>query len=183
MQKFPFVGKDAKLPNRRYAVIVDEAHSSQSGESAKGMKEVLAASSLEEAEAADAAGADAEDWEDAVANSAEARGRQKNMSFFAFTATPKFKTLELFGHKGADGKPAPFHLYSMRQAIEERFILDVLSSYTTYKAYYRLVKAGEDDPKVPKREAARQLARFVSFHPWNLAAKTEVMIKHFREKV
>ena len=93
------------------------------------------------------------------------RGRQKNLSFFAFTATPKAKTLEVFGRKDADGKPRPFHLYSMRQAIEEGFILDVLRNYTTYKTYWKLLKASADDPKVPKREAAAQLARFVSSSP------------------
>jgi type I restriction enzyme R subunit len=182
LQKFPFVTeKVGKLGKKRYALIVDEAHSSQTGESAKKLKEVLAPASLEAAEEedSDAAG----DWEDEVARSAASRGKQKNLSFFAFTATPKFKTLEIFGHRGPDGKPAPFHLYSMRQAIEEQFILDVLKNYTTYKAYYRIVKATADDPRVPKREASRQLARFMSLHPHNLAQKTEVMIEHFREKV
>ena len=93
------------------------------------------------------------------------RGRQPNISFFAFTATPKYKTLEVFGRPGADGKPEPFHLYSMRQAIEEGFILDVLKNYTTYKTYYRLIKSIEDDPEVDKRKAARALARFMSLHP------------------
>ena len=109
------------------------------------------------------------------------RGKQPNLSFFAFTATPKYKTLEVFGRRDANGKPHPFHLYSMRQAIEEGFILDVLKYYTTYKTYYRLIKAVEDDPKLDKKKAARALARFVSFHPHNLAQKTEVMIEHFRD--
>ncbi len=108
------------------------------------------------------------------------RGRQPNLSFFAFTATPKYKTLEVFGQPGADGKPQPFHLYSMRQAIEEGFILDVLKNYTTYKTYYRLIKSIEDDPEVEKRKAARALARFMSLHPHNIAQKTEVMVEHFR---
>ena len=109
------------------------------------------------------------------------RGRQPNISFFAFTATPKYKTLEVFGEPGADGKPQPFHLYSMRQAIEEGFILDVLANYTTYKTYYRLIKSIEDDPEVDKRKAARALARFMSLHPHNIAQKTEVMVEHFRQ--
>ena len=109
-----------------------------------------------------------------------ARGRQPNLSFFAFTATPKYKTLEVFGRPGADGKPVPFHLYTMRQAIEEGFILDVLANYTTYKTYYRLIKAIEDDPEVEKKQAAKALARFMSLHPHNLAQKTEVMVEHFR---
>jgi type I restriction enzyme R subunit len=108
------------------------------------------------------------------------RGRQPNISFFAFTATPKYQTLEVFGRPGADGKPEPFHLYSMRQAIEENFILDVLQNYTTYKTYYRLIKSIEDDPEVDRRKAARALARFMSLHPYNIAQKTEVMVEHFR---
>src|SRR5664279_4275387 len=108
------------------------------------------------------------------------RGQQPNLSFFAFTATPKYKTLETFGRKDANGKPQPFHTYSMRQAIEEKFILDVLKYYTTYKTYFKLIKSVEDDPKLDKKKAARALARFVSFHPHNLAQKSEVMIEHFR---
>ena len=109
------------------------------------------------------------------------RGRQKNISFFAFTATPKYKTLEVFGRTGDDGKPHPFHLYTMRQAIEEGFILDVLKNYTTYKTYYRLVKSIEEDPEVDKKKAARALARFMSLHPYNIAQKTQVMVEHFRQ--
>ena len=184
LQKFPFVTeKIAKLPGQKYAVIVDEAHSSQTGEAARQMKQVLAAGSLEQAEQEDSQ-ADDEDDQDRVLKAVMAsRGRQKNLSFFAFTATPKAKTLEVFGARDAEGKPRAFHLYSMRQAIEEGFILDVLNSYTTYKAYYRLLKAALDDPRVPKKEATRQLARFMSLHPHNIAQKTEVMVEHFRAKV
>ena len=113
--------------------------------------------------------------------SAAARSRQKNLSFFAFTATPKAKTLEVFSQPGPDGKPRPFHLYSMRQAIEEKFILDVLRNYTTYHAYYKLAKQAAEDPKVHQRKAAAALARYVAFHPYNLSQKTEVMVEHFRE--
>jgi type I restriction enzyme R subunit len=106
------------------------------------------------------------------------------LSFFAFTATPKAKTLEAFGRKSKeDDKPRPFHLYSMRQAIEEGFILDVLKNYTTYKTYFRLVKAIEDDPQVDKKKAAKSLARFMSIHPHNIAQKTEVMVEHFQNDV
>lgn len=182
LQKFPFVTeKIGKLPNRRYALIVDEAHSSQTGEAARHMKEVLAARSLEEAEKEE--GAEAEDSEDRLVKVMASRGKQQNLSFFAFTATPKAKTLEVFGHRDIEGKPVPFHLYSMRQAIEEGFILDVLKSYTTYKAFYRLVKAVEDDPKVNKKQATSQLARFMSLHPHNVAQKTQVMLEHYRAKV
>lgn len=183
VQKFPFVtGKIGDLPGRAYAVIIDEAHSSQGGESARQMKAVLAAKSPEDAEKTDAE-EEEEDEEDRVARVARSRGRQKNLSFFAFTATPKEKTMEVFGRPNPEGKPAEFHLYSMRQAIEEEFILDVLRSYTTYKAYYRLVKATADDPRVPKKEATRQLARYMSIHPYNIAQKTAVMVEHFRASV
>ena len=112
----------------------------------------------------------------------QSRGRQPNLSFFAFTATPKGKTLELFGRPGANGMPEAFHLYSMRQAIEEGFILDVVKNYTTYATYYRLVKAVEDDPDLPKKKAARALAKFMSLHPHNIEQKTEVIVEHFRQK-
>ena len=182
LQKFPFVTeKIGKLPNRRYALIVDEAHSSQTGEAARHMKEVLAAKSLEDA--AQEEGEEEETSEDHLLKVMASRGKQKNLSFFAFTATPKAKTLEVFGERDGEGKPKPFHLYSMRQAIEEGFILDVLKNYTTYKAFYRLVKSVEDDPKVNKKQATSQLARFMSLHPHNIAQKTQVMVEHFRAKV
>ena len=183
LQKFPFVtDKIGALPSRSYAVIVDEAHSSQTGEGARHLKEVLGAKTLDDAEMQDS-GADDETSEDRLLKVMASRGPQKNLSFFAFTATPKAKTLEIFGHKGEDGKPAPFHLYTMRQAIEEGFILDVLRGYTTYKTFYRLAKAIEDDPKVSKKQATKQLARFISLHPHNIVQKTEVMIEHFRTSV
>jgi len=178
LQKFPFVLDKVKgLPNRIYAVIIDEAHSSQGGESARKMKEVLAVKDLDEA--AKEEGQEFENEEDEIRRIMESRGPQPNLSFFAFTATPKNKTLEVFGVKGADGKPRPFHLYSMRQAIEEGFILDVLRNYATYDLYFRLEKTIEDDPQLNKRKAARAIARFVSLHPHNLSQKTEVMVEHF----
>ena len=181
LQKFPFVTeKIGQLPKRRYAVIVDEAHSSQSGESAKTMKDVLAGAQVAEQAADEVAEDDLDDYQEEVIKAMAARGHQKNLSFFGFTATPKYKTLEVFGRPGADGKPVPFHLYSMRQAIEEGFILDVLAAYTTYKTYYGLIKATEDDPEVEKKQAAKALARYMSLHPYNIAQKTEVMVEHFR---
>ena len=113
----------------------------------------------------------------------EARGKQDNLSFFAFTATPKSKTIEVFGTPDKNGIPKPFHVYSMKQAIEEGFILDVLKNYTTYKTYFKLSKEIEDDPKVNKKQASRAIARFMSLHPHNLAQKTEVIIEHFRQVV
>ena len=185
LQKFPFVvGKVGELPDRRYAVIVDEAHSSQGGEANKKLKGVLAAKSLEEAEREDFIDYDTEDEiREVVEKSCAARGRQKNISFFAFTATPKYKTLAVFGQLGDDGKPRSFHLYSMRQAIEEGFILDVLGNYTTYELYFKLSKAIEEDPQLNKKKAAQAIGRFVSLHPHNLAQKTEVIIEHFRQVV
>lgn len=167
----------AEIAQRRYAVIVDEAHSSQSGETARELKAILgAAANTENPE-------EEPDWEDRLNQVMQSRGRQPNLSFFAFTATPKGKTLELFGRMGASGLPEAFHLYSMRQAIEEGFILDVVKNYTTYATYYRLVKAIEDDPNLPKKKAARALAKFMSLHPHNIEQKTEVMVEHFCQKV
>jgi type I restriction enzyme R subunit len=181
LQKFPFVTeKIGDLPKRTYAVIVDEAHSSQGGETATELKGVLAGAVIREEAAKGSAEESLPDYEEEILKTMAKRGRQPNISFFAFTATPKYKTLEVFGRTGADGKPEPFHLYSMRQAIEEGFILDVLQNYTTYKTYYRLIKSIEDDPKVDKRKAGRTLARFMSLHPYNIAQKTEVMVEHFR---
>ena len=168
---------EAAIAKRRYAVIVDEAHSSQSGETARELKGILGANAQTEK------GEDEPDWEDRLNQVMQSRGRQPNLSFFAFTATPKGKTLELFGRKGASGTPEPFHLYSMRQAIEEGFIIDVVKNYTTYATYYRLVKAVEDNPNLPKKRAARALAKFMSLHPHNIEQKTEVMVEHFRQKV
>ncbi len=184
LQKFPFViDKVGELPQRKYAVIIDEAHSSQGGEASKKMKEVLATHSLEEAQVQDTPdGYNEEDFiREQIERSAAARGQQPNISFFAFTATPKYKTLKVFGHTGSDGEPSPFHLYSMRQAIEENFILDVLINYTTYELYFRLTKAIEDDPLLNKKKAAKAIGRFVSLHPHNLAQKTEIIIEHFRQ--
>ena len=168
-----------KIAGRKYAVIVDEAHSSQTGESAREMKQVLGSRSLEAAEDAE----NAEDWEDHINAVVESRGPQPNLSFFAFTATPKGKTIELFGRKGASGKPESFHIYSMRQAIEEEFILDVLRHYTDYDTWYRLRKLADDDPDFPKRRTAAALAKFMTLHPYNIAQKIEVIVEHFRSEI
>lgn len=179
IHKFGFIqDKIEHLPDRAYAIIVDEAHSSQSGEMAVNVKEILSNSAL--AQRLKEEGEDLSTPDQLALRAALFRGPQPNMSFFAFTATPKYKTLELFGHRGPDGRPAPFHLYSMRQAIEEGFILDVLQGYTTYKTYFKLIKAIEDDPELDKKKASRALARFMSLHPHNIAQKTEVIVEHFR---
>jgi type I restriction enzyme R subunit len=191
LQKFPFVLDKIKelgerLPDRRYAVIVDEAHSSQTGESAKDLKLVLGETEEQEMTRAEAedAGLLAEaidEVEEALAREASHRGRQGNLSFFAFTATPKARTLEMFGVLNQDtGLYDPFHLYTMRQAIEEGFILDVLINYTTYKTIWRIEKAIREDPRYEPGKARRAIARFVSLHPSNLAQKAEIIVEHFR---
>ncbi len=185
LQKFPVIAAEiGALPGRRFALIVDEAHSSQSGESTKSLKAVLAPASLEEAESEESnAETPEEARENAILADMEKRGRLPNVSTFAFTATPKPKTLELFGTKRPDGSFAPFHLYSMRQAIEEGFILDVLGNYTTYTAYWRLWKTVEDDPRYDKRKAAFLLKSFVELHPHAIGEKVRIMIEHFAEQV
>jgi type I restriction enzyme R subunit len=186
LQKFPFVSqqltKMAKerggsgtgtLQTRHCAVIIDEAHSSQGGEASADLKEVLAGEELlkEAKERAEAEGFS--DMEELFRSMAK-RGRQANLSFFAFTATPKHKTLAVFGRNGQAA-----HCYTMRQAIEEGFILDVLKNYTTYAVYYKLLKSCEEDPNVERKKAARALARFMKLHPHNIAQKTEIMVEHF----
>ena len=191
LQKFPFVidkisemeKSQGERQSRNYAVIIDEAHSSQGGEASRKMKEVLSAKTLEEAMLEDVDSENDDSPEDEIRRTMMSRGQQKNLSFFAFTATPKAKTLEVFGETGEDGKPAPFDLYSMRQAIEEGFILDVLKGYTTYKTFFKLNKAIDDDPKIDTRKGKIAIARFMSLHPHNLSQKTEVMIEHFRQVV
>ncbi len=181
LQKFPVIAMQiGELPGKRFAVIVDEAHSSQSGESTKSLKAVLASASLEAAESEEAGAATPEEeLEKAVLIEMERRGRLPNLSTFAFTATPKAKTLELFGVKRADGKFGPFHLYSMRQAIEEGFILDVLQNYTTYKAYWRLLKKVENDPRYDKKKAEYLLKSFVELHPHAIGEKVKICVEHF----
>ena len=185
LQKFPVIAKEiGELPGKRFALIVDEAHSSQSGESTKSLKAVLSSGSLEEAETEEAGAATPEEeLESTILAEMEKRGRLPNLSTFAFTATPKPKTLELFGTKRPDGKFAPFHLYSMRQAIEEGFILDVLANYATYKAYWRLLKKVEDDPRYDKKKAEYLLKSFVELHPHAIGEKARIMVEHFAAKV
>ncbi|MCU7934699.1 MAG: DEAD/DEAH box helicase family protein [Candidatus Thiodiazotropha sp. (ex Dulcina madagascariensis)] len=192
LQKFPFVSgqlmkmaeehsekqngsRRSHLPTRKYAVIIDEAHSSQSGETATELKGVLGGAELLK-KAREAAQDEGEVELERLFRSMAKRGRQPNMSFFAFTATPKHKTLAIFGRNGD-----PSHRYTMRQAIEEGFILDVLANYVSYKTYYRLIKACEGDPNVERKKAALALARFLRLHPHNIAQKTEVMVEHFHQ--
>jgi type I restriction enzyme R subunit len=186
LQKFPFIlDKVEDLPGRRYAVIIDEAHSSQTGEGARELRRVLGTTEEDALAAAESEEAVvAPDPQDQMSDLIRGRGRQPNLSFFAFTATPKAKTLELFGTalESPEGwRYAPFHLYSMRQAIEEGFILDVLAHYTTYQSYYRIERAIQDDPEYDKRAAKVAIARFLALHPHNLAQKAEIVVEHFRQ--
>ncbi|MAI61053.1 MAG: DEAD/DEAH box helicase [Micavibrio sp. TMED27] len=160
--------------DRKFAVLIDEAHGSQSGKHADNLAKTLSRDSEEDAPSG---------IEDMIADYQRQRGPQSNVSYFAFTATPRNVTLERFGIKGADGLPHPFHLYSMRQAIEEGFILDVLQNYMTYKAYYQLEKVIEDDPDLSGRSAQRKVARFATLHPTAIAQKVEVIVEHFRRHV
>jgi len=199
LQKFPFVDiEKVATKGKRFAIIVDEAHSSQTGKASERLKEVLADISaqgeeaiekklheyaLEEAKLeAEELDSDEQLAEDIRAGMA-AHGQQKNLSFFAFTATPKQKTLEIFGTKNAEGKPEPCHVYSMRQAIEEHFIFNVLENYTTYETYFQIGKKIADDPVYSKNQANKALGKYMSLHPHNLAQKTEVIIEHFRSQV
>jgi len=195
IQKFPFItqairtmetnGKTVAISTagKRFAVIVDEAHSSQSGETAMELRKILNKDGIESAIAEQLLDMDdealSEEAKKSLLREQLKRAKQPNLSFFAFTATPKFKTLCVFNEPGPDGK-APFHQYSMRQAIEEGFIHDVLAHYTCYKRYYKLIQKVEDDPEVPRRKAARALARFVEFHDYEIAQKVEVIVEHFR---
>jgi len=179
LQKFPVIVDDMQeLPGHRFAVIIDEAHSSTSGEQTKDLKKVLAVSSLEAA--AEEESAEPEDLEDKIVAEMRSRGRVANASFFAFTATPKPKTLELFGTERPDGQFEAFSLYSMRQAIEEKFILDVLRNYTTYTTYWRLLKTAESDPHYDHDKASYLLRSFVDLHEHTLRQKVEIMVEHFR---
>lgn len=195
IQKFPFItqairtmeanGKTVAIDTqgKRFALIVDEAHSSQSGETAMELKRILNKEGIESAIAEQLLDMDdeglSEEAKKSLLREQLKRPKQPNLSFFAFTATPKFKTLAVFNEPGTNGK-APFHHYSMRQAIEEGFIHDVLEHYTTYKRYYKLIQKAEHDPEVPRRKAANALARFVAFHDYEIAQKVEVIVEHFR---
>lgn len=159
---------------RRFAVLIDEAHGSQSGKNAQALSDVLSR---------DEEVGTPEEIEELIAEYQRQRGPQANISYFAFTATPRNVTLERFGTAGADGLPHPFHLYSMRQAIEEGFILDVLQNYMTYRAYYALEKTIVDDPELDTRRAQRKVARFAALHPTALSQKVEVMVEHFQRHV
>lgn len=191
IQTFPFALKAvrelAATQGKRFAVIADEAHSSQTGEAAAKLKELLSAEELRELEDGGEIGT-----EDILAAQMTARAGESGITFVAFTATPKTKTLELFGTRpdpsrppAKDNTPEPFHVYSMRQAIEEKFILDVLENYTTYKLAFKLAHNGKDwdEQEVERNAAMKGIMGWVRLHPYNIAQKVEIVVEHFREHV
>ena len=184
LQKFPVIYKEVMGQKHNFAIIVDEAHSSQTGEAARKLKKALADTSVALEEYARLEGemeANTPDQEDKILNELATQGQHDNLSFFAFTATPKDKTLQMFGTPTADGKYVPYHIYSMKQAIEEGFILDVLKNYVTYKNYYKIIKTIDDDPQIETSSGVKAITRYESLHPHNIAQKTAIMIEHFRE--
>ena len=183
LQKFPVIYKEVRSGSRRFAVIVDEAHSSQTGDAARKLKRALADTEklLEAyAKAEYEEEAQRKDDEDKLLDELAAQGVHENLSFFAFTATPKDKTLQMFGRRDENGKYHPFHVYSMRQAIEEGFILDVLQNYMTYNMYYKIAKAILDDPELDTAAGVRAICQFETLHPHNISQKTAIMLEQFR---
>jgi len=180
IQKFPYIVNEiGELPGNKFAIIIDEAHSSQSGNTAGKLNATLAKDKDEENE---------EEWtdEDEIVSIIKGRKMLPNASYFAFTATPKNKTLELFGEKYIEDDKEKFkahHLYSMKQAIEENFILDVLQNYTTYQSYYALLKKIEDDPSYDKKKAEKKLTAYVESHEYAIKLKTQLIVDHFMDNV
>lgn len=176
IQKFPYIMNDISgLNAKKFAVIVDEAHSSTSGQEMMAVMKTLGRDAVNSEEDTDV--------EDMIAEEIRCSGKQPNVSLFAFTATPKPTTLQMFGRVNRAGQREAFHIYSMSQAIEEGFILDVLQNYITYKTFYQINKEISDDPKCKTNEAKRQIARFVELHETNISQRIEVIIEHFRQVV
>jgi type I restriction enzyme, R subunit len=189
LQKFPEIYQELDIRNNaRFAIIADEAHSSQTGRSAESLKVGLGDPEEQLRRYAEVEGeeeANKLDFQDELVRSRLASGKQGNLSFFAFTATPKNKTLEMFGIKKDDGKYHPFHVYSMKQAIEEGFILDVLKNYTTYKEAYKMAEKSEEYKKVDAKpsEVKKAILRAKDLHPYVISQKVAIIVEHFREKV
>lgn len=180
IQKFPFIVDGiADLSDKRFAVIIDEAHSSQSGTAAGKMNQAMGVGYSD----SDRNEEDEEDVQDKILKAMQARKMKGNASYLAFTATPKNASLERFGTKQEDGTFKPFHLYSMKQAIEEGFILDVLANYTTYKSYYEIEKSIEDNPLFDTKKAQKRLRAYVERHKQTIGTKAEIMLEHFISKV
>ena len=175
IQKFPFIIEGiSDMSNKQFAVIVDEAHSSQSGRSADKLNEAIGNTGEDQ---------DYVDYQEKMLQAMQARKMTGNASYFAFTATPKNNTLEKFGVKQEDGSFKPFHLYSMKQAIEEGFILDVLANYTTYRSYYELEKSIEENPLFDTSKAQKKLRAYVEKHKQTIGTKAEIMLDHFASSV
>ena len=184
LQKFPVIYEEVDdTKDKRFAIIVDEAHSSQTGSSALKLKTALAdvSDALKEyAELEGKAEDELLDDNDRLIGEMISHGKHKNLSFFAFTATPKSATLEMFGTEWNDGSYHPFHVYSMRQAIEEGFILDVLQNYTTYKTCYQIAKNTKDNPDVPQSKALKTIKKYEELHPYNIQQKSAIIVETFR---
>lgn len=183
LQKFSVIYKEVNSGNKRFAIIVDEAHSSQTGDAAKKLKRALAdmEKALEEmAELEYEDESKRKDDDEKLLDELAAQGIHDNLSFFAFTATPKDKTLQMFGARDENGKYHPFHIYSMRQAIEEQFILDVLQNYMTYKMYYKISKTIPDNPELDTTAGIKAIRNYETLHPHNISQKTAIMLEHFR---
>ena len=178
IQKFPYVEDELrKLPERRFAVIIDEAHSSTSGRYMMDVTRAMGAGGGR----GDVGGDDEErDAEDVVRDTLRGLGKQKNVAMFAFTATPKHHTLKMFGQDGENGKE-PFHVYSMKQAIEENFILDVLANYIEYRTFCKIIKVTSEDPNYKQRKATAKIKRILALHDTNIAQRVKVIVEHFRE--
>lgn len=173
IQKFPYIVDELKnLKNKNFAVIIDEAHSSTSGKNMQAVTQSLGSDN-----------SDYEDEDDIILDEIRKSGKQSNVSMFAFTATPKPTTLRMFGRLNKNGNYEAFHLYSMKQAIEEGFILDVLQNYTTYDTMYRINKEIEDDPELKSSEAKRAIARFIELHDTNISQRVQIIIEHFKNNV
>lgn len=184
LQKFPVIYQEVdEAKGRAFAIIVDEAHSSQTGSSAMKLKAALADTedALREYAEIEGIAEDEVDKNDKLVQEMITHGRHKNLSFFAFTATPKAQTLEMFGIPWKDGSFHPFHVYSMKQAIEEGFILDVLQNYMTYSTCFKIVKNTEENPELPESRATKIIKKYEKLHPYNISQKSEIIVETFRD--
>lgn len=173
IQKFPYIVDNVSdLKDKKFAVIIDEAHSSTSGKEMAAVTKVLGKNTLVDVSS-----------EDLIVDEIKRHGKQSNVSMFAFTATPKPTTLNIFGRTNKNGQKEAFHMYSMKQAIEEGFILDVLQNYMTYDTYFKLNKEIEEDPNCKTSDAKRQIARFIELHDTNIAQRIEIIVEHYRNNV
>lgn len=175
IQKFPYISEEiSSIGDRTFGVIIDEVHSSQTGELSKEMKKSLSKLNVEEEEDFDV--------EDYIREEVRSRGKQSHISFFGFTGTPKEKTLEVFGRKNEEGEFVPFHIYSMYQSISEGFTLDVLENYTTYKRFFKLKQQGGEDIEIPESEGKRELIKYVDSHELTIRKKVGIILDHFINK-